>query len=57
MKGMREVQTDVLIKLLLDLPDDTTVQPNTVGNLVVNGPDYEMLGYIDFQAEEFVPVD
>lgn len=57
MRRNSEMDVDRLVKILDDLPDGSTVQPNTVGNLVVNDADYEMLGYIDFAAGYFVPVD
>ena len=53
----KEVSTHVLVKILDSLPDGSTVYVNTVGNLIVNDADYEMIGHIDIGEARFVPVE
>lgn len=53
----REIDVDRLVKILLDLPDGSTVYPNSVGDLIVNDTDFDMLGHIDFDEKRFVPVE
>lgn len=53
----KEVSTLVLIRILESLPETSTVYVNTVGNLIVNDADYEMIGYIDISEARFVPVE
>lgn len=53
----REIEIGRFVKILLNLPDDATVYPNSVGDLIVNDADYDMLGHIDFDEKRFVPVD
>lgn len=53
----REIDVDRLVKILLDLPDGATVYPNSVGDLIVNDADFDMLGHIDFDEKRFVPVE
>lgn len=53
----REIDADRLVKILLDLPDGATVYPNSVGDLIVNDADFDMLGHIDFDEKRFVSVE
>ena len=44
-----------LRKVLSELPDNALVQPNAVGNLMVNADDGRYLGFIDFLFDgEFI---
>lgn len=46
-----------LAQALAKLPEGCTVEGNSLGNLIVSDSDDEVIGYIDFRAGGFVPVD
>lgn len=56
-RKFKEMTADRLTQILLELPDGCTVQPNSVGQLIVNDRDYEVVGYIDFEHGKLVRTD
>jgi len=46
--GVKYLTAEQLIALLSELPRDTMVMPNVVGNLQLRSPQGRYIGFIDF---------
>lgn len=53
-RRFKEMDAERLQEILADLPKGCTLQPNSVGQIIVNDHDYEVIGYIDFEQGRLV---
>ena len=54
--GVKWLSTQRLAELLSELPEDSRVAVNAVGNLIIKDADKRYIGYVDFSEDGCVDI-